>query len=93
MDGACAQACVDADPSPDCNNCIQQNAVSDINRLSCQSLWDPYICCIEDECGTMATAACAMGAQMGACASLFGTWDTCAGAVDLSMSSFAADCF
>jgi hypothetical protein len=76
-DGTCIQDCLDADPSTDCSACVNQNFISCLNDAGCQTTWDPYVCCIEDNCGTMPSSTCVMSAQSGACASTYGAWDSC----------------
>ncbi len=96
-DGACIQSCLDADPSTDCSACVNQNFISCLNMAACQSTWDPYVCCIEDNCGTMATSSCVNSVQTGACASSYGAWDSCTMTADVTTvcpsDGWLTDCF
>ncbi len=96
-DSACISSCLDADPNPDCSACVNQNFVSCLNDAGCQTTWDPYVCCIEDNCGTMATSSCVSSAQSGACASTYGAWESCTMTADVEpvcpSGSFLTDCF
>jgi len=93
--GACQQDCLDADVSPNCAGCVNQNSISCANSGSCQSEWDVYNCCILDTCGSDPSSACISGAIDGACAGAVGTWRTCSDAVDLNAvcSTWVSDCF
>ncbi len=94
-DGACIQSCLDADPSPDCSACINQNFISCANDHGCQSGWTGYVCCLDEACGTDATAACIMSSQTGACASPWDGYNTCLDGLDVASScpTFLQDCF
>jgi len=47
----CQNNCLLMDPNQtSCLNCVNQNMVSCVNRISCQSDYDAYACCIQNNC-------------------------------------------
>jgi hypothetical protein len=94
-DGACITSCLEADPNPDCDACVNQNFISCANSNGCMASWVTYACCVEDVCGTAPTTTCVQSAATGACSSSSDAYDTCIMGVDIETfcSTFLQDCF
>lgn len=77
-DSACLTSCLEADPSPNCFTCANQNIIACLLPAGCQEPWDCYNTCYEDS-GCTSADACP------ACSSQAAAWDSC-------VSSFGSSC-
>ena len=93
--GMCIVDCLEADASPNCPACVNQNLISCANTNGCQSAWSAFVCCVDEACPPPAMAACLMSAQTGACMSQDSAYGTCLMGVDVQTvcPSFLTDCF
>jgi hypothetical protein len=93
--GACIVDCIEADPSPNCGACVNQNLISCANTNGCQSAWSAFVCCVDEACPPPAMAACVMSATTGACMAQDGAYSTCLMGIDIPTvcPSFLTDCF
>jgi hypothetical protein len=57
-DSTCFQACLDADPSANCNACVGQNQLACANANGCLSLYNTFDCCGQRLCPTGSPATC-----------------------------------
>lgn len=57
-DGACINACLDRDSSPDCSTCAQQNLIACANENGCVTQWNAISCCVQSNCPTGSSATC-----------------------------------
>ncbi|NOY90441.1 MAG: hypothetical protein GXP55_04455 [Deltaproteobacteria bacterium] len=52
-DGACISGCLDADLSPDCGGCANQNIISCFNSNGCQAEWNCFSqCAVAFDCSS-----------------------------------------
>lgn len=73
-DGTCIFTCLEADASPDCARCANNNILACINANGCQAAWDVYNCCIVDNCSSATdVSACTMTW----CSASSDAYDTC----------------
>jgi len=57
-DGPCITACLNADPTTDCARCSNQNLLACANENGCQSQWNTFNCCVDDNCPTGSPSTC-----------------------------------
>jgi len=94
-DNTCLFDCLDRDANPDCSSCVNNNIISCINTAGCQSDWNAYACCVENNCGVDPTPTCVDGVVMGVCSGNIDTWNACGMTADLTTvcPDLIADCF
>jgi hypothetical protein len=61
------------DPSPDCWTCAQQNIIACIVDAGCQSQWDCWASCVEDNCPEGSAETC----PDTYCPTELDAWSTC----------------
>lgn len=93
--GECLADCLDSDPNPDCSACVNINIVSCANANGCQSSWDDYTCCLDEQCPADAGTSCVDEAIAGPCGGDSDRYDECVGTVDLATDcpNVLSDCF